>query len=82
MDYTVAISPITKSFQVTKIVLSVQSFYLLQTEMDVMVDFFTDDSKLVDRTIVHIPPDIHAQWGVDDAFIVDYVLTKLKLTKL
>lgn len=67
--------------QATKIQLTVPSFQLNETEMDVYATLYSADDRFVDTKTVHIPPDVYTKWGTDDGFIEDYVIAQLGVTR-
>lgn len=77
----IAVAPVPKTQQITKIQLSVPQFVLNATEMDVYVTMYTEEMRYVDSQLVHIPPEVYKEWGTDDTHIVNYVLSQLHLTK-
>ena len=81
MDSFIPIAPFAVTKQATKVQISMPSFHLNETEADVYVTLYTDAGGFVDSKLVHVPPDIHAKWGTDDNYIVDYVMTQLKVTR-
>lgn len=82
MQAYIPIAPFSVTKQATKIQLTVPSFQLNETEMDVYVTLYSDDDHLVDTRIIHIPPAVYAQWGTDDDYIVNYVITQLGVTEV
>lgn len=78
-DESIHVDPVSQTKQITKIQLSIPQFVLNATEMDVYVTMFTEEMRFVDSTLVHIPPDVYAEWGKDDSHIVDYVLNQLNV---
>lgn len=78
-NLTVDPATVTKSDVVTKIRLTIPHFFLNATTMDVFVGMFTADDKFVDNRMIHVPEDIYKEWGNDDNYIIDYVVSQLKL---
>lgn len=78
---TFSIVPTLQSSVATAVTITVPSFELHATEMDVYATLQDSSGRYVDRKVVRIPPDIYAGWGADDMYIVDYVLTELGLIK-
>lgn len=78
----VDIEPFSVSFSCTKLDVVLPSFELGATDCTVYADLTLDSGAVVKREIVHIPPDVYANWGQDDKFIVDYVAKKLNIMVL
>lgn len=76
------IQPFTKQSIVTKVSVDLPSFTLNATETTAHITMFTEETRFVEAKTVHIPPEIYSEWGQDDNFIVDYVLTELSLTRV
>ena len=74
------IVPFPVTFVATQVEVTIPSFTLNATEGSAMVDIFTAEGRIVDRKYVPIPAEIYVQWGVDDNFVVDYVLGELGIT--
>jgi hypothetical protein len=76
------IIPVEKTTLETKVLLDFPIFQLNATEADIYVTFYDSNDIFVERKIVHIPPEIYAQWGTDDDFLVDYVFSELNIQRL
>lgn len=77
----IEIQPFTKESIVTKVSIELPSFALNATETTAHVTMFTAETRFVEVRTVNIPPEIYSEWGTDDNFIIDYVLTELGLTR-
>jgi len=83
MDSFIDVQPCTLPAPVvTKVQIRMPNFSLLATETDVSVMMYSANDQFVKGVLVHIPADIYSQWGTDDNFIVDYVLSELGLERL
>lgn len=74
----VNITPITVAYTVTKVEIRMDDFQLGATTGTCAVYFF-DGQRAVKAERVEIPEEIYSEWGQDDSFITQYVLTALNL---
>lgn len=81
MQAYIPIAPFSVTKQATKMQLTIPSFQLNETEMDVYATLYSADDRLVDTRTIHVPPDVYAKWGTDDNYIVNYVVSQIGVTR-
>lgn len=65
---------------VTKIEMKVMNMFL-NSHVTIMVHYFNSNGHLLENKIVKIEGEEYKNWGNDDNYITNLVLTKLGLTK-
>lgn len=73
------ISPVQVSHECTKIEVIMPTFNLGATEGFVYVNFMTVNGAVVRSEMVTIPESVYVDWGVDDTYIVNYVMSELNI---
>ena len=73
------IEPYTVSHVGSKVEISMPEFQLGLTESVAYAHIMTEQGMIVKVERVPIPPEVYAEWGQDDRFIVDYVLEQLNI---
>lgn len=78
MDIT--INPVNVTHTCNRIQISMDDFTLNATTGMCRVYFYNTAGVVVKVERIQIPEEVYVNWGVDDQFIVDYVLETLNLT--
>ena len=77
----VNIVPVTVSQVGTKVFVQIPQFELGATEGEAQAHVSTETGFFIRSERVPIPPEVYAEWGQDDRFIVDYVMEQLGLVE-
>jgi hypothetical protein len=75
------ITPINETIQVTKVSIEMQGFQLNATSGQAVVIMYDNNDHCINTQIVDIPEAIYKQWGTDDNYIIDYVLSQIPATR-
>ncbi len=80
MDDFINVQPSDVVRSCVKLRLAINNFQLRATNCTVNVQKYDASNILIDVLNVSINDEEYAQWGYDDQYIIDLVLTKLGLT--
>lgn len=80
MDDYINVQPTDVVRSCVKIRLTINNFQLKATNCTVNVQKYDASNILIDVLNVSINDEEYAQWGYDDQYMIDLVLTKLGLT--
>ncbi len=79
MNIPVVSSPFTKSYTITNVHIRVMNLVLYKS-VDVYVTLM-DNSTHIESKMIKIENEDYTNWGNDDSYITNFVLTKLGLTQ-
>jgi hypothetical protein len=74
----VDISPVSIAYVASKIEIRMDDFQLGAATGTCTV-YYMDGPRVVKAERVEIPEEVYVEWGTDDSFIAQYVLTALNL---
>jgi hypothetical protein len=80
-DVPIQKAPLTKISQITNIKIRVVSLELF-TSVTLSVLFFNDENNMVDNKIIILEGSEYSNWGNDDNYIKNIVLSKLSYVSL
>lgn len=80
MDDYINVQPTDVVRSCVKLRLTINNFQLKATNCTVNVQKYDASNILIDVLNVSINDEEYAQWGYDDQYMIDLVLTKLGLT--
>jgi len=54
---------------------------VLNSHVEIVVAYFNSNGNIIDNKFIKIQGEEYNNWGLDDGYLVDLVLSKLGLTK-